>query len=105
MSSKDDSRTGGSDAGHDAVVHRHDWEADDSLATSIVVAVAAVVDTPPSELAPLYETVDPDALESILSPSTPDSSGRCHLSFRYAGVGVSASSDGTIRVYPSADDA
>lgn len=46
----------------------HDWESNDRVSTVIIEAVAAVTDTPPTNMGPLYEVVDPDALNHLFPP-------------------------------------
>lgn len=40
-----------------------------SVSEAIVVAVADATDREPTEMRPLYDVVDPDALNSLFSPS------------------------------------
>lgn len=46
---------------------RHEWDNEQSLVTTVVTAVAAVTNADPTDLPPLYETVDPDALDGSSS--------------------------------------
>jgi len=63
---------------------------EDSL--GIVYRVAELEGTTPLELPPLHETVDPDALDTLL-----DSEG-VTVSFDYYGYYVYMTSDGTIAI-------
>lgn len=47
---------------------RHDWESDESLCETVIFTVAAVTGKPPTEIEPLYDTIDPDALATLFSP-------------------------------------
>lgn len=71
----------------------------------IVKAVARSAGVDPTELSPLYETVDPDALDALVT-SLADGTGQEHFSvqFTYAGreVVVRANEDIDIRV-PAAE--
>lgn len=80
------------------------------LTERVVRAVAAHTDSDPLELPPLYEAIDPDALNAGVHAS-----GESELSFHYAGRVVTATGDGTIdvsesptggieRAEPAADD-
>jgi hypothetical protein len=65
---------------------------------ALIEAVAAREGVPPTELEPqLYEAVDPDALETLLSiAATAESS--VTVGFEYAGYDVVVGSDGTLVV-------
>ncbi|MFC6719804.1 HalOD1 output domain-containing protein [Natrialbaceae archaeon GCM10025810] len=54
-------------------------------AAEIVEAVADVKEVDPVSLPPLFERIDPDALNRLLSAET---AGEIHLAFRYCGVDV-----------------
>lgn len=79
------------------VVERDDMEcaalSDRDLTVRIVGAVAEAVDTDPVELPPLYQVVDPEAIETVLV--TADDA--C-VQFEYAGQAVEIRSDGTVTV-------
>lgn len=60
---------------------------------AIVDAVAAATDRSATELPPLHQDVDPEALDRLL---TGGSSPPVHLQFSYAGTVVSVRSDGTL---------
>ncbi|TYT63821.1 HalOD1 output domain-containing protein [Natrialba swarupiae] len=67
--------------------------------TAIVTAVASVLERDPLELPPLYETVDPDALDSLLQHAhRTDDTATHEVWFSYEGVDVGVRSDGEIRV-------
>lgn len=78
-----------------ATEHRgtHDGGSDASIAASLVCSVAAVAGVEPTTLPPLQETLDTDALESILG-----SARGATISFTYAGYRVTADSDGSVRI-------
>lgn len=50
----------------------HDWDGDDPLSTRIVTAVADVTGEDEREVAPLYDTIDPDCLEALFAPGNSD---------------------------------
>lgn len=66
----------------------YDPRTPDAASTAIVEAVAAIDDTPARDLEPLYETVDPDALERFVA--TADGGV---VEFDYHGYGVVVRSD------------
>lgn len=82
----------------DATTHTCRWEfGDDDVgpAGSVVRAVAAVTGNPPSQLRPLYEVIDPEALDDLFAPdggerANPDAA----VSFTYEGCAVSVHATG-----------
>ena len=60
----------------------------------IVNAVSAATKTPVNELPPLYQVIDPDALDMLFSGSDTDG----FVEFQYAGRTVTVSADRTIDV-------
>ena len=81
---------------------RYDPEA---VAPSVaVIDVVRTVFDDERDPRPLYEVVDPDALDSLLeSRSNRDRRDPISVSFPYAGVRVTVTSDGRITVRPIAD--
>lgn len=78
----------------------------ESFTTTVVEAVEAIQDNEVTELPPLFERVDPDALEQLFQ-STADSehqrtAGR--LTFPYAGFLVTIHADGEITFNPLPDN-
>jgi hypothetical protein len=69
----------------------------ESITVSVVRTVSEHTDTPPTELPPLQDSLDVDALERIAS-SLDD--GEVH--FDHAGVSLTVSSDGAVEVRTSA---
>ncbi|NKE36685.1 hypothetical protein GWG54_12825 [Natronococcus sp. JC468] len=65
---------------------------DRRTSTAVVQLVARVDEVDPVALEPLYDTIDPDTLDSICDPD----SGFQSLSFRYEGwlVGIAATEGG-----------
>lgn len=67
---------------------------------AVVTAVAAALDTSPLDLSPpLYERVDPEALDSLVRSG----SGDLRVRFRYRGRPVVVTGNGRVEL-PSADD-
>lgn len=48
-------------------VETFEWTSFDSPSTAVVTAVAEEADTDPDTLEPLYEVIDPDALDTIIA--------------------------------------
>jgi len=72
----------------------HDWTVDGSISTSVIEAVAAVIGKAPTDMEPLYEVVDPDALDSLVT-SLRDA-GHGTVLFALAGWEVTVMSSGEI---------
>jgi len=74
-------------------------EETNSLCYRIVETVAANSNTPVTDLPPLFEAVDTDALEALFSPS-PDDPSRFEgtVTFPYAGWRITVSADGSVTV-------
>ncbi|MFC3957333.1 HalOD1 output domain-containing protein [Halovivax cerinus] len=78
---------------------KHDWEHDESITVSIVDAVASLADIEPEHVTRLYERLDPDALESLFSPTNRSGDRNCgHLWIPLDEYGVTVYADGTIVV-------
>ena len=73
----------------------YDLDPDESPSTGVVMAVAALCGTPTAALEPLYEAIDPDALDRIVDG---DPGGTIRLTFSYAGTTVTVDSNRTVRV-------
>jgi hypothetical protein len=72
----------------------------DSLTTTVVEKVADRESVEPTELSPpLYEVIDPDAVNAIFADSdTGRSSGEGRIEFSYCGYQVVVRSDGQVSV-------
>ena len=80
----------------------HDWNGDRSIATAVVRAVAATLDAAPSQIEPVSDVVDTDALEALFSPrseGSPRDEGS--VSFTFEGCDVTVHADGEIVVRPA----
>jgi hypothetical protein len=73
---------------------RHDWRKSGRPGVAIVEAVAAATNREPIDLPPLQETIEADALGTLLDGR----SSSVTVSFRYADTDVSATGDGSIEV-------
>lgn len=84
----------------DAVTY--DRDPDEPPSRSVIRAVAGVQGTDPTELQPLYEAIDPDALDRVFDGtqgrSRPLADGA--VSFRFAACQVTVRADGRTVVEP-----
>lgn len=96
-SPSDDSRDSESTFVDSLVQTRLDPESE-SVCEELLLAVAAVDGSPLSELPPLSEAVDPDALETVLESSPSDE--HSYLRFEYSGYPIYITWDGIIAVFP-----
>ncbi|MDF9747252.1 HalOD1 output domain-containing protein [Natrinema salsiterrestre] len=77
--------------------------ADDRASEAIVHAVAAVGGAAPSELSPLYDVVEPDALDSFIDHARRVGDAGTHqVWFTYEGFDVGVRSDGELRLRDAA---
>jgi hypothetical protein len=88
--------TSPTDAVHqgDPDTHITRWTDRETPVASVVEAVAAVTNTPPTSLSPLYDAVDPDALNRLVEPGRETSSSDRRVSFRFEGCLVTVHGDG-----------
>lgn len=79
------------------------FEFSSSVTPSVAVseAVAEATGTDPREGPPLYDYVDTDALNALLTESTGDSEA-LFVTFEYDGHEVTVGGDGTVSVAPAA---
>lgn len=80
-----------------ADVH-YDSESDSSLAWVIAEAVADAAGIHPTELPPLYDAIDLDAVARLIDNQSRKSSGTTVLGFTFERWNVFVRSDGSIRV-------
>lgn len=67
--------------------------------TDVVRAVAEREGIAPSDLSPqLYDVIEPDALQSLLSTETTATDDPVIVRFHYAGYDVVVGSDGTLEI-------
>lgn len=71
------------------------------VSTDVVTAVAEARDVEPTELPPLYDVIDPDALDGIFrSQFGGQSLGEGRITFTLAGCEVVVESDGGVTATP-----
>lgn len=79
---------------------RVDWKSQEPLSTTVISAVAAITGIEPTRLEPLYQRVDPDALDSLFRPREETERTGCSLSFVLAGCEVTVHGRGEIVIQP-----
>lgn len=110
MTLGDNARTGdptGSESEREIHEVRHDPTSDDPVWEAITEVVAASTGADPSELRPLYEVVDPDALDRVFAPTNSDGERTTrtgHVVFRYEGCRVRVTADGCVVTTPAEDE-
>lgn len=98
MTEHDDTQNDGSgDGGRVETIHR--WDAGGnygSPAESVIEAVAAVTGTDPRRLTPLYDVIDPEALDALFlaDDSQPRESIGGTVTFQFEGCEVTVHADG-----------
>lgn len=72
----------------------------ESPSDSVVRVVAAVTGDEPMQMEPLYEAIDPDALDQVFDSTDADSEAgsSTRVSFRYQGCAVAVYGDGRVVV-------
>lgn len=77
----------------------------ETTAEAVVRAVATGTRSDPTELPPLYDAVEPDALNRLFSPAESDARRTTGAAaFSYAGQRVRVESDGTVALVRDASD-
>ena len=83
---------------------RHSASRDEPISATVIRAVAIVTNMPPMDFDPLFETIDPDALNQLFngpnSDSPQDASG---VAFRFNDYTVQVDATGTIEITPAED--
>lgn len=79
----------------------HDWETADPLHLTVISGVAAVTNTQPEALPPLYDSVDPDSLERLIRSVPEESRSNVSVAFPFAGWNVEVDGTGEVTFYPT----
>ena len=96
--SADESATLSVDDG--AIRAEYDWT--DTLAsTAVVETVAVACDCEPMDLDPLYEVIDPDALNAVVSSGDDPAAGGTTVTFEVADRSVAVHDGGAVVVRPA----
>lgn len=77
----------------------HDWERDKRVSTVIIEAVAALTDASPTSIGPLYEVVDPDAVDALFAPPPRSRRAESELRFTLNDCEISVYGDGLIEIH------
>ena len=86
------------------VDRRYDTDGDRTLVDALVEAVASAEGVDPVDLAPLYESVDLDALSRLLEGHSGTANTKAIFGFQYRSWNVFVRADGHIRVCDSTKD-
>lgn len=83
------------------IVHAEfDWSTTPP-STAVIETVAAATDREPTAIGPLFESVDPDALDAFVDPSNASTNDANRLtSFEFAGKHVTVRASGHVAVQP-----
>ncbi|SIR91430.1 HalOD1 output domain-containing protein [Natronorubrum thiooxidans] len=99
MPSRDDA-TDTTAAGELRSVTTFDPDAGERASNAVITAVATLLDASPVELDPLYEAIEPDALDSLVDHARRiNDAGTHQLQFVYEGFDVGVQTDGRIRIH------
>jgi hypothetical protein len=84
----------------------HDWETDESLSATVAAIIEAISDGDSGARPPLYDSVNPDALDRLFEPVGGDERTRMagRIVFPYRGFLVTVHADGEIEVHDGHDD-
>lgn len=76
---------------------RFEWADSDAASTAVIEAVSSAAHEDATEMPPLYETLDPDALDTLFTSPNEDGTPRS-VEFSYNGyrVAVDASGEGWV---------
>lgn len=95
-------RDGGA-GGDGSLRHTYDWEVTRPSA-AVVEMVAIAADREPFGLQPLFDAIDPEALDALVASDGTERAADTFVSLRYAGHDVTVRSDGEVAVSPTAAD-
>lgn len=83
---------------------RYDWRDSEPLSTLIVTALADITGDSPTDLEPLYDRIDPDALDRLFSPNPDGSLGAAGpVTFTFHGHEVTVERHGHVVIRPRRD--
>lgn len=82
----------------------YEWSEPCLPSTALIEVIAAATDRDPLDMPPLYEHVDVDALDAILTARWNGTNGTVNVSFAYDGVEILLDSDGNIELRPDVTD-
>lgn len=76
-----------------------------SVVEQIVERICDLEGSEPRELPPLYDAIDPDALEALLGSAADRPDASVEVTFSYSTYTVTATDDGEVRVRDATDSA
>ena len=83
-----------------AILATFDWSAT-APTEAVVRTVAIAADAEPTEIEPIFRSIDPDALDALVGSAGDGSrSAPVTVSFSFVGHDVTVGSDGTVEVWP-----
>lgn len=80
----------------------HLWLSEDQPSTAIIQAVAQRKGTEPLDLPPLYEYVDPEAIDSLLLTAAENDNASIEVQFDYLEHTITITSDGHFSISDNA---
>ncbi|WP_225336089.1 HalOD1 output domain-containing protein [Halomicrobium urmianum] len=86
------STSGGDDRSASLTEYTYEIGRDEAPSVAVVRTVCALTDTEPTDLEPLYETIDPEGLDGIFTGAK-DTAGPKSLSFEFGGCDVTVTYD------------
>lgn len=104
MTTDDAPREEDESIGEDNGWMHYGWDEPGRPSTALIEAVAAATDRDPVDMAPLYEHVDVDALDALMTTWPTGTTETITVSFAYDGVKVRLDSDGGIEIQPDVTD-
>ena len=75
-----------------------------SIAVLILEAITAREEINPEDCPPLYDVIDPDALDNLFTPTQAGSERHGKVTFQYCGYRVTVAGDRTISLDPVTTD-
>lgn len=75
-----------------------DWQDAERPTLAIVQAVADLREADPESLPPLYDSINPEALEELLMRDHPSAQDGTVITFSYADCTVTVGADGELRI-------
>ena len=88
--------TGNTMPGDQRAIYRTEYDptATDGLVSAITDAVASVSESSPTELEPLYDSIDVDALSALFAPTVSGEERRGQVTFPYGDYQITVVADG-----------
>ena len=93
------------DSETNTLILHHDWQSDEPVSTAIIRGIAALTNTPPTELDSLYDVVNSDALNQLYRPTAANSRQQDggHAMFRVNDCDIVVYANAKIEISPPDD--